>query len=250
MRAAVALVLLVGAAVAVVLIATSGSTPPAPSAASLLVVPARDTHSPPAPAVVTIRAGGPVAAIPHSFLGLSSEYWTLPKDERHIALYRRLLRYLHVPGDGRFVLRIGGDSSDHTFYDPTAVQLPSWAFGINGQFVTETALVVREMQLRVILDQNLITGTPATAAGWARAAQKAMPPGSIIGYEIGNEPDLYSQSFWRNATEGDRFDDKVLPAAISPSSYVQDYGRYASVISDGGAGRAAVRARRGQHRQP
>lgn len=231
MRAGAALVLLVAVVVAIVLIATSGTTTNAPPAASLLVVPARDTRSSPAPAAVTIRAGAQISPIPRSFLGLSSEYWTLPKDERHIALYRRLLTYLHVPGDGPFVLRIGGDSSDHTFYDPTAASLPNWAFGINGEFVTETSLIVHEMNLRVILDLNLITGTPASAAGWARVAQRTMPPGSIIGYEIGNEPDLYSQSFWRNATDGDRFDDKVLPTAITPSSYLQDYKTFARVIS-------------------
>ena len=232
MRAGAALVLLAGLAIGIVLIASSGSNGPAPpTAASLLVVPARDTHSSPTSAEVTIRPGAQTSPIPHSFFGLSSEYWTPPKDERHVALYRRLLTYLHVPGDGPFVLRIGGDSSDHTFYDPTAAALPNWAFGINGEFVTETALVVREMNLRVILDLNLITGTSATAAGWARNAQKTMPPGSIIGYEIGNEPDLYSQSFWLNATDSDRFDDKVLPAAITPSSYVQDYKSYARAIS-------------------
>ncbi len=104
-------------------------------------------------------------------------------------------------------------------------------FGLNSEFVAETALVVREMHLRVILDLNLITGSPTAAAAWAREAQTTMPPGSIIGYEIGNEPDLYSQSFWVNATEGDRFDDKVLPASITPASYVQDYDNYARVIS-------------------
>ena len=50
--------------------------------------------------------------VPSSFFGLSTEYWTLPVDLRHIGLYRRVISLLQVPGDSPFVLRIGGDSSD------------------------------------------------------------------------------------------------------------------------------------------
>ena len=51
-------------------------------------------------AEVTVAAGAPTARIPHSFFGLSTEYWTLPDDELHVGLYTRILSMLHVPGDG------------------------------------------------------------------------------------------------------------------------------------------------------
>jgi hypothetical protein len=71
---------------------------------------------------------------------------------------------LHVPGDGPFVLRVGGDSSDHAFFDPSVHRLPRWAFALTVPFVARTARVVREQRLRVILDLNLVTATPQSSA--------------------------------------------------------------------------------------
>jgi hypothetical protein len=90
---------------------------------------------------------------------------------------------------------------------------------------------VRELGLRVILDLNLITATPKLAAAWASEAGDVMPPGSLIGYEIGNEPDLYSQSFWLATTQGDRFGGPVLPRAITPRTYAADYRAYARMLA-------------------
>ena len=87
-------------------------------------------------------------------------------------------------------LRIGGDSSDHTFYDPDLRRLPHWAFELTPTFVERTARIVNKLHLRVIIDLNLITGTPLEAGAWAHAAVTEMPKGSVLGFEIGNEPDL------------------------------------------------------------
>ena len=51
----------------------------------------------------------------------------------------RVLALMHVPGDGRFVLRIGGDSSDRSFWDPDIRRLPHWAFEVTPDFVERTA---------------------------------------------------------------------------------------------------------------
>jgi hypothetical protein len=195
-------------------------------------------HAPPGPAQasLTISPATPLTSIPRSFLGLSTEYWTLPVDERHVALYKRVLTLLHVPGDGRFVLRIGGDSSDHTFFDPRIRNPPRWAFELTHGFVTRTARIVRQLDLRVILDMNLVTGTPALAGAWARDAEAQMPRGSIFGFEVGNEPDLYDRAFWLYATSGERFGlgtfaSAVLPPDITPLTYVRDYDAYARTLS-------------------
>jgi hypothetical protein len=180
---------------------------------------------------LTIRPHETMRDIPRSFFGFSTEYWTLPVDERHIAIYRRVISQLHVPGDGPFVPRVGGDSSDHTFYDPRLRRLPTWAFDLTPTFVARTARVVRELRLHVILDLNLVTSTPRLAGGWAKEAEAVMPRGSIIGFEIGNEPDLYNRTFWLATTKDDQFGGRILPDGITPTSYAASFNSYAHVLA-------------------
>ncbi len=179
---------------------------------------------------VAVGAAAHGQRIPHSFFGLSTEYWTLPDDELHVGLYTRILSMLHVPGDGRYILRIGGDSTSRTFYDPQVREPPRWSFELTPAFVARTARIVREMRLRVILDLNLITGSPDLAGAWASIAHASFPPGSILGFEIGNEPDLYHRAFWVFATGGEQFSGSALPLGITPDSYAQDYRAYARVL--------------------
>ncbi len=179
---------------------------------------------------VTVAATAHEQRIPRSFFGLSTEYWTLPQDELHVALYTHILSMLHVPGDGRYILRIGGDSTSRTLYDPQIRVPPRWAFELTPAFITQTARIVKEMRLRVILDLNLITGDPELAGAWAKIAHASFPPGSILGFEIGNEPDLYHRAFWVYATGGEQFSGAALPLGITPDSYAQDYRAYARVL--------------------
>jgi hypothetical protein len=171
-----------------------GAHPTATAAAAGAILDAAPASGPPAYATVTITTRAATRHIPSSFFGLSTEYWTLPQDQPHVALYRRVLSLLHVPGDGHFILRIGGDSASHTFYDPTGAARPRWTFELTPTFIDQTASIVRRMGLRVILDLNLVTGSAELAASWAKAAEGAFPHRSIIGFEIGNEPDLYDKA--------------------------------------------------------
>jgi hypothetical protein len=228
-----AAILAVAGAVVLVLVFVGGNSQ------GTSVRPAPSTHTQPSPsadpgqaqATVTIGSKAKMMNIPRSYLGFSTEYWTLPTDELHITLYRRILSLVHVPGDGPLVLRIGGDSSDHTFWDPNIRRLPHWAFELTPDFVERTARIVREMRLRVILDLNLVTGTPLEAGAWAHAAVTAMPNGSVIGFEIGNEPDLYDRELWLVNLGDTRFDAGLLPHALTPTTYAQDYLKYERVLA-------------------
>lgn len=218
-------------AVALALVGCGGADdhhPPTTAAPSRPLVLARH---PPADVTVTIERHRPLTAVPRSFLGLSTEYWTLPFDERHVLLFRRIISLIHVAGDGPLVLRIGGNSSDYTFYAPRARRLPPWAFGLTPAFIDRTARVVRAMRLRVILDLNLVTGTPQLARAWVREAESALPPSSILGFEIGNEPDLYSRGYWHAATEGQPFGRRVLPPNLGPDRYVTDFAAYGRAVA-------------------
>ncbi len=56
----------------------------------------------------------------------------------------------------------------------------------------------------MILDLNLVTDTPLTASQWAGVAYRALPAGSLAGFEVGNEPDLYARRYWRAAAQAPR----------------------------------------------
>ncbi len=189
--------------------------------------------SPPRPAdvTVTIDHRRTLTPIPRSFLGLSTEYWTLPFDERHVSLFRRVISLIHPAGSAPLVLRIGGDSSDHTFFAPRIRRLPAWAFELTPAYIVRTARVVRAMRLHVILDLNLVTGTPQLAGAWARQAADTLPRGSILGFEIGNEPDLYGRAYWQQAIGGHPFGRRVLPPALGPRQYVADFAAFGRAVA-------------------
>ena len=142
-----------------------------------------------------------------------------------------MLSLLHVPGDGRFIMRIGGDSASHTFYDPTGLVLPRWTFEVTPTFIDQTASIVRRMGLRVILDLNLVTGSAELASSWAKAAEGSFPQRSIIGFEIGNEPDLYDKAFWLYTTGGEQFSGRALPPDITAEDYAADFNQYAALLT-------------------
>jgi hypothetical protein len=182
-------------------------------------------------ALVTIGSSADGKHVPASFLGVSTEYWALPLFERHGKLLERVLSLLKVPGAGPLVLRIGGTSADVTFWDPSARPLPKWAFGVTREWFTRTAALLRRTGARVILDLNLLTDTPLVASRLASAGLTSLPRGSVLGFEIGNEPDLYSRAHWEAAVSGPRFDRPPFPNAISPGTYVHDFASYGTSLT-------------------
>lgn len=187
-------------------------------------------------AVVTVAADAATAAggvpVPRSWFGISTEYWALPLFEQDTPVFERVLSLLHVPGNGPLVLRIGGDSADHSFWDPKPKHMPSWAFALTPSFLHRLRALVLRDHVRLIVDLNLITDTPVTAAAWARAAETSLPKGSIVGFEIGNEPDLYSRRYWVATITRSPFQTGPLPDALTPDTYVSDFAAYARAIGE------------------
>jgi hypothetical protein len=148
-------------------------------------------------------------------------------------VFERVLSMLHIPGDGPLVLRIGGDSADHSFWTPKATKMPGWAFALNPGFLSRLRALVERDRVRLIVDLNLVTDTPFIAAEWARAAETSLPHGSIIGFEVGNEPDLYERKYWAATMARSPLQSRPLPLDLTASSYVQDFNHYAGVLGEG-----------------
>ncbi len=177
--------------------------------------------------VVTIAGQGTPTNVPRSFLGLSTEYWTIPVWAKHLPLLGRVMSA--ITPYGPMVLRIGGSSADQTFWAPSK-ELPEWMFATTPSWLRQVRQVITRFGARVILDLNLVTATPQVAVRWARAAEAALPPASIIGFEIGNEADIYSSTSWQGVT-GEALGARLLPQGITPSSYASVYRVYAAALA-------------------
>ena len=181
---------------------------------------------------VSVASGAPVMSIPRSFLGLSTEYWAMPLFERHISLFERILSLLHAPGTGPFVLRIGGDSADQAVWDLHLRRMPREIVDLTPSWFARTSALVRAAGARLILDLNLVTDLPSMAAQWARAAETELPRGSVVGFEIGNEPDLYDAGFWwRMYAPLRRVLGLLLPSEFAPRNYIDVFGSYARALA-------------------
>ncbi len=237
---ALGLACLVGACLAFALAAYGGSTFSAQGSDAAHHARRRHTHLAPVAAVVSVAPNASRTAVPASYLGLSTEYWALPLWSAQMPLLERTLALVHVRGDGPLILRVGGDSADHAFWDPNAASMPDWAFSVAPKWLGQLRALVGTLGVRLILDLNLITDTPAAAAQWARAAATGLPPDSIEAFEVGNEPDIYSHADWLAITAGRGGDGRVtgrqlsgiaLPAALSARDYVRDFRAYAGALA-------------------
>lgn len=179
----------------------------------------------------SIPAGGarPIP-VPHSFLGLSTEYWTLPIWAPRMPLLERAIGLLHAPGNGPMVLRIGGDSADHTFWEPSSRRLPGWMFEVTPPWTRDLSALVNATGSRLILDLNLVTGSARAAAAWAHAARRALPRHSVTAFEIGNEPDIYSRWYWTHSVESARINANRLPRSITLDRYLADFHAYREAL--------------------
>jgi hypothetical protein len=186
---------------------------------------------PTVPAQVTIGPGATARRVPDSFLGVSTEYGALALFERHGVLLDRVLSLLRVRGGGPLSLRVGGTSADGTFYDPSRQRLPRWAYALTPTWLAQTGVLVRRVGARLILDLNLATDTPPVAARLAGAADRLLPPGSIMGFEVGNEPDNYDHAGWLAAIARGGLAAAAAARRISARDYALDFGDYATLLA-------------------
>jgi hypothetical protein len=169
--------------------------------------------------------------VPPSYFGISTEYWAIPLFERTLTLFERTLRLLHAPGTGPFVLRIGGDSTDHAVFDVNLGHSPGGILGLSQGWFRQVSALVPSVAGRLILDLNLVTDLPRMAGEWAAAAMSELPRGSVAGFEIGNEPDLYSHRYWLTVFARVASLARVLPLDLTPLKYVALFRDYARVLA-------------------
>ena len=161
--------------------------------------------------------------VPRSFLGLATEYDSVPLYGRDPRLLGRVLSLVRPTDGSPLLLRIVGLSADDSLWAPAlTAALPAKARALTPADLAGIAALVRAEHLRVILDLNLAADVPAQEAALAAAAERALPRGSIEAFEIGNEPDYYRVAL--------RADPAYYPTSYSPTLYAARFLSYASAL--------------------
>jgi len=146
------------------------------------------------PPVVTFSKGPVGAPLPAGFVGLSFEFSAVPTYAGSAAAVNpavvQLIRNL-APGQAP-ILRIGGDSTDQTWWPVRGVAAPGVVkYALTPAWLQTTGVFARALGARLILGINLAINYPALAAAEGKAMVAGIGRRSIAAFEIGNEPDVY-----------------------------------------------------------
>jgi hypothetical protein len=113
------------------------------------------------------------------------------------------------------VLRIGGNSTDRTWWPEPGQRAPRGArFALSSSWLRTTRALAADLDARLIIGVNLAGGRPGVAAAEARAFLREIGPPYVQALEIGNEPDEYGQHY-------------------SLRHYIRQFSRWRAVIGGG-----------------
>src|SRR5205807_1491022 len=128
------------------------------------------------------------------FVGVSMEFnwlhfYTGRNPKRINPVFEALIRNL-VPGAQTPVLRIGGESTDATWWPLRHQPAPQGiSYSLSPQWLRTVKALATELKARLILGVNFAADRPDLAAAEARAYLSGIGRRYIAALEIGNEPD-------------------------------------------------------------
>jgi hypothetical protein len=196
----------------------------------LIGAPAGASAEAPLAAIVSDSQTG--QAMAPGFVGISFEYQALHvytgRDPRAVdPVLIQLLRQL-APGQTP-VLRIGGDSTDATWWPMRGVIPPGGdTYKLTQGWLRTTQALAVELGARLILGVNLAAGRPALAAAEARALLEGIGRQYISALELGNEPNLYGAFAWYRDRRGQVF--HARNPHYSLGAFIADFSRFAQAL--------------------
>jgi hypothetical protein len=199
--------------------------------AVVLVVAAAGGNGP-ADTAVTVDPLVRLDRVAPGFVGLSLEY---PAVEPYAGsdplaldpVFEQLVRNL-APGQTP-ILRIGGDSSDATWWPvPGVPRPPGVSYAITDRWLAVTRALSKALGARLILGLNLEAGSPKLAAAEAGALLDGVGRGHIRAFELGNEPDLYADFAWYHTAAGKPVPGR--PRNYDMASFIDDFSRFAAAL--------------------
>lgn len=170
----------------------------------------RTATDPPDPSTVYASiAQGPVGTpLPSGFLGLSLEYtaldaYTGTNPAALDPVFLQLLRNLAAAPGQPLVLRIGGDSTDATWWPEPGLTAPAGGrYALTPAWVASARALARLLPAKLILGLNLAADRPRLSAIEASALLNGLGANSLAAFELGNEPDVYGMFPWYTGNHG------------------------------------------------
>jgi hypothetical protein len=211
-----------------------------------------------APAIgATVTLSGRGRPVPPAFFGLSMEYNELPTFEHQGAVFDRALSLIRPRDGGPMLLKLGGKSADHALWEPKPTTSPgakpgthaaiagsrapvarasNWSHGVytfDQSWLDGLSALVRQENLRVILDLNLAVHSTTMETRFLKAAVQALPRHGLDAVDVGNEPNQYHfqpSLVQVHVASSDRATPTNWWHAYSPSDYRHDFIAYARAL--------------------
>ena len=189
---------------------TGGKPARDPARARLAAAQGGDPPSPSDPSTVyaTVDQGPSGTPLPAGFLGLSLEYTALDAYTGANAasldpVFVQLLRNLASPAGQPLVLRVGGDSTDATWWPVAGITPPAGVrYALTPAWLASARALAGAVPAKLILGLNLAANRPRLSAAEASALLSGIGPDDIDAFELGNEPDVYGVFPWYTTSHG------------------------------------------------
>ena len=187
-----------------------------------------------APRRLTITLGPALRPIPPDFFGLSFETSEMPHFEAAGATFDRMIALIR-PGTGMpLPVRVGGRSADETYWGASARGAGRWISELDPRWPDGLARIARADNLRVQLNVNLAVHSPHMAVRFVSDLERRLPPATLAGLAVGNEPDLYRLQTWldrERVSTTSRGTPKSWTAHYDSAQYVSDFRSYAQALT-------------------
>ena len=137
-------------------------------------------------------AGPPIRA---GFVGITTEYRDMFKEAgtnpaQPDTAFEQVLK--NLAPDGGFDLRIGGDTTDWTWWPVPGMAHPPWArWTLTPSWMAVAQKLLEDLHAHLIIGINMEADNPAVAAAEVAAIKSGIGPSVPTTFELGNEPELY-----------------------------------------------------------
>jgi hypothetical protein len=147
----------------------------------------------PVPLTIGSHAAGP--PIRAGFVGVTTEFWDMFK-QVGINPAQPDVPFEHVlealAPDGGLDLRIGGDTTDWTWWPVPGMPQPPWArWTLTPTWMAVAQKLLEDVHAHLIIGINMEADNPLVATTEVNAIEAGLGPTVPTTFEIGNEPELY-----------------------------------------------------------